>query len=79
MVTAIAMGAAVHFVYGEKGRVAAASAVVTGASLYVAYYCKLRSNPKINGFMSLEDQENYLWTPLTEDQLNEIRKITNQN
>lgn len=51
MVTAIAMGAAVHFVYGDKGRVAAASAVITGAALYAAYYCKLRANPKLTEYM----------------------------
>lgn len=82
MVTAIAMGAAVHFVYGDKGRVAAASAVITGAALYAAYYCKLRANPKLtsymmggksngNGNMKLDELNG--WKPLSDQDIQYIK------
>lgn len=86
MVTAIAMGAAVHFVYGEKGRVAAASAVITGAALYVAYYCKLRANPKLTGYMmggkgNGNVQSNGLigWKPLIDQDIQYIRNSIENN
>lgn len=83
MVTAIAMGAAVHFVYGEKGRVAAASAVITGAALYAAYYCKLRANPKLTGYMmggknsekGGQLQSIYGWKPLSDQDIQYVRDM----
>lgn len=83
MVTAIAMGAAVHFVYGEKGRVAAAAAVITGAALYAAYYCKLRSNPKLTGYMmggknsenSIQLRELNGWKPLSNQDIQYVRDM----
>lgn len=47
LATAIATGVGVHLVYGKNGRIAAAAAVVTGIALYIAYYWKLRKNPKL--------------------------------
>lgn len=85
MVTAIAMGAAVHFVYGEKGRVAAASAVITGAALYMAYYCKLRANPKLTNYMmgsnkNVQLQNIYGWKPLSDQDIQYvINTIENSN
>ncbi len=52
LATAAATGVGVYYVYGEKGKVAAVSAIVTGVVLYAAYWMKLKSNPKINGFMN---------------------------
>lgn len=89
-VTAIATGAAVHYVYGEKGRVAAISAILTGAALYAAYYCKLRENPKINGYMmggkagGNEDKNKQLnefngWKPLAENDIQYVRNLIENN
>lgn len=47
LVTAVATGAGVYMVYGKAGKVAAGAAIVTGIVLYLAYYWKLRKNPKL--------------------------------
>lgn len=47
LLTAIATGAGVYMVYGKSGRAAAGAAVITGAALYLAYWMKLRKNPKL--------------------------------
>lgn len=77
--TAVATGAGVYFVYGEKGKFAAISAVLTGAVLYAAYYLKLNSNPKINGFMSGNKKTKSLstWTPMTDEEINSIKNYIN--
>jgi len=77
-ITAVATGAAVHFVYGEKGRVAAASAVITGAALYAAYYCKLRASPKLDSvFNGKNGQLNGLngWKPLSDQDIQYVRNL----
>lgn len=77
LATAVATGIGVYYVYGDKGKVAAISAVGTGLVLYVAYYCKLSSNPKLNGFMSGGKKIQESWTPLTEEQLNDMKNTIN--
>ena len=77
-VTAVATGAAVYFIYGDKGKVAAAAAVITGAALYAAYYCKLRGNPKINGYMMGGSRSSKRpWTPLTDEEIQNMKNIVN--
>ncbi len=74
LATAIATGLGVWAVYGEKGKIAAVSAALTGGVLYIAYYCKLLSNPKVNGFMSGGRKNNpSTWTPLTETELDSLK------
>lgn len=74
LATAVATGAGVYYVYGEKGKVASAAAIVTGLVLYAAYWCKLKSNPKINGFMASNASSPETWKPLSDEDMN---KITN--
>lgn len=79
-VTAVATGAAVYFIYGDKGKIAAASAVITGAALYGTYYCKLRANPKLTGYMmggnKNEQSHNiYGWKPLNDQDIQYVRNI----
>lgn len=81
-VTAIATGAAVHYVYGEKGRVAAVSAIITGAALYMAYYYKLRANPKINGYMmggNNSNSNNNMWKPLETKDIQYVKNLIDNN
>lgn len=47
LATAVLTGAGVYMVYGKPGKVAAGAAIVTGIALYIAYYWKLRKNPKL--------------------------------
>lgn len=76
LATAFATGLGVHFVYGEKGRMAAVSAVATGLLLYVAYYCKLKGNPKINGYMMGGSRSSRRpWTPLTDEEIQNMKNI----
>jgi len=77
LATAIATGLGVYLVYGDKGKFAAASAIITGAVLYAAYYCKLESNPKLNGFMGGRSGKTITsWKPLTEKEL-KLLKVPN--
>ena len=74
LVTSIAIGLGVWSVYGEKGKVAAVSAALTGGVLYLAYYCKLLSNPKVNEFMGIGKRKSLLnWIPLTESELKSLK------
>lgn len=74
LATAIATGAGVYLVYGDKGKVAAVSAVATGVILYIAYYCKLSSNPKLSEFMMFgRKKTNSLWKPLTDQELSNLK------
>lgn len=88
--TAVATGLGVYLVYGDKGKFAAISAVLTGAVLYAAYWLKLKSNPKINGFMSggskkrsikstYNDTNIDTWIPLSDEDIQEIRNIVNSS
>lgn len=82
LVTAIVTGVAVHFVYGEQGRMAAVSAVLTGGALYMAYYCKLKSNPKVNGYMmggNKNGNGQLMWKPLAETDLQYVKHIVDNN
>lgn len=83
-VTAIATGAAVYFIYGDKGKIAAASAVITGAALYGTYYCKLRANPKLTGYMmggnkNVQLQGIYGWEPLSDQDIQYIIDMVENN
>lgn len=77
LLTAIATGLGVYLVYGDKGKFAAASAMVTGGVLYAAYYYKLQSNPKLNGFMTGKNNHVTVWKPLTDIEL-ETLKVHNE-
>jgi len=84
LATAFATGLGVHFVYGEKGRMAAVAAVATGVMLYAVYYCKLRSNPKINGYMmggkdSGKGGQLMGWKPLSDQDIQYVRDIIENN
>lgn len=91
LATAAATGAGVYLVYGEKGKVAAASAVVTGLALYIAYYWKLRCNPNVAPFMmggngKIPEKQIIQtsttvakWKPLTEQEIQNIRNIVNSS
>lgn len=90
--TAAATGIGVYYVYGEKGKIAAISAVATGAVLYAAYWLKLRSNPKINGFMGVKKANNnnnikstkniqklsLQWTPLSDEEIQNMKNSINR-
>lgn len=87
LITAVAAGLGVYLVYGEKGKIASISAILTGLLLYTTYYCKMRSNPKISEFMmsmtsndkSKIKKENISlleWKPLTEHDFQIIRNLT---
>lgn len=81
LATAFATGAGVYLVYGDKGKVASAAAVLTGLALYVAYYCKLKSNPVLSATMKKENGNNNnvlsQWVPLSSKNIKEIKNITN--
>lgn len=83
LATALATGAGVYWVYGEKGKVAAASAIVTGIALYAAYYLKLKSNPVLAASIEQEKLNNNQtlssWNPLTSNQITEIKNHINTN
>ena len=83
LATALATGLGVYLVYGDKGKVAAASAFLTGIVLYIAYYCKLKSNPVLAATIKKENGSSNKsisgWVPLSSDQIKNIRSITNKN
>lgn len=79
--TAVATGLGVYYVYGEKGKVAAASAILTGIALYGAYYYKLKCNPKLASvFNGKNGQSNsYGWKPLAKDDIQYVRNVVNND
>jgi hypothetical protein len=81
-VTALATGAAVHYVYGKEGRFAAASAVLTGAALYIAYYMKLKANPKLTSYMmggNKNGNGQLAWKPLAKTDLQYVKHIVDND
>ncbi len=83
LATALATGAGVYWVYGDKGRAASAAAIITGIALYVAYYCKLKSNPILAAAIEQErlnnNQNISTWNPLSFEQINDIKNLVNSN
>lgn len=83
LATAFATGLGVHFVYGEKGRMAAVAAIATGVLLYAAYYCKLRANPKLTGYMmggknngnGKDSQLLNGWKPLSNQEIQYVKNL----
>ncbi len=83
LATALATGAGVYWVYGDKGKVASAAAIVTGIALYAAYYLKLKSNPVLAAAIEQERLNNNQtlssWNPLTNEQITDIKNHMNNN
>lgn len=92
LATALAASLGIYLVYGNKGKIAAVSAIATGVVLYLAYYFKLRCNPAISQYMmgnkdnSTKDNKNTNqimklsdWKPLTNDEINNMRNLINKS
>ena len=83
LATALATGAGVYLVYGKKGKIASAAAVLTGVALYIAYYCKLKSNPVLAAAIENEKLNNHKtlvqWEPLSTNDWEYIKSMTSSN
>ncbi len=88
LATAVATGLGVYLVYGDRGKIAAVSAIGTGIILYLAYYYKLQANPVVAAFMKKNnrvktlqlqsnEKDNKEWTPLSENAIQQLRDIIN--
>lgn len=81
LLTSIAIGAGIYYVYGERSKVAALASIGTGIVLYAAYWWKLKQNPTLSSAWKEMSTQKLLpkWNPLSNEEIQKIKNLVNSN